>query len=1207
MAIPFAENYVSVRYRRASSAVITAELADLESVAAAGDARDSNLRSHRALLEIEQHVTAGHELFAAGTFRQAIQEYQIAQGLAYRLLSPSFPVAVSTRPGLSLPIRAAMLEPLLSAGLSLVEAMDPKTVEVDFSATVEVSDEVLRPLVDITEIGVDVVSGVPRTARADSRLAAAYAQRGQWDRALFFLGRAQRRLDGAASPEATVARAATDLSEGGVLVQLGRIDDAKSALARAQEGFRSAGDTVGLAQVNLNLAAALAKEGNHGQAAPLLASAEKLINTARGLPASPTDTGSPPAAATPLGRTPVGEVLSHRVGLATTALARANRAVSLAGAATLIRPESVRPESLSDAVKDQGLAVTFRQPETGGGWTTQPVETKVEAAQRGVVKELGLLVGDDVTKISWKPGEAIASGQVLDAFYRKRIGFNRLQDVAGRWDLPSDLAVHLPHLYFYVIPSSLGDCYHALGDHAAAHDSYLAAADYEFINTSLEAPALWQRLARNALDWGDRHYRADDATAALTAYRIVLEPPGGPAVPANSPLYAHPNLKTVGGTVAGMLATLDADGPGGLNPTLAAVVLEIRARLIQLNAGLDFLGVPASIVPIWTFEFLQNVARYFTQQAIQAEREYVGWTDRAENEGLTRDQLLQTVAQASAERAVAREQTEAAQAEETAYAAAAALAQKRVDNAAANQAAYDTMSWERLWLQRDMAWYSSQNPWERSHPIPSGPDAGKQIHQVIAEKTQRSQTITRNYELASMGRQVKELQAAQGVAVAQLAAATARVDAARQMEVVADLRRSAAVNNLAAFDSQVFTPDVWYQLGQFMRSISTHYLTMAIRTARLMQRAYNFENDTERALIKVDYSTNSVRGLLAADALLLDIDAFTFDMITTVGRKRMPVKQTISLAERHPFLFETALRDTGTMAFETRIEDFDLAFPGTFQRRLEKVEVEIDGVLPPGGVRGVLTNGGISRDRTPDPDVVTVRIQPRESLVLSEHRIRDDAFVFPADPGRRGVFEGAGVAGTWTLELPRAANDLDYRAITDVRLVLYYQAGYDADLATELSARLATLAGRNQHARSLPLRWTDPDAFFQFQDTGRLGFAVTPLDFRHNELDPQLTHLAVLLVPDPGVDPSGWKVRLGTPAHPDTVVGQPTTEGAVTADAGHPWEPLAAGPATGDYLVEIRAEENPGLVVDGRLDLAPVQDVVLVFEYSFTPRGSRDR
>jgi len=79
-------------------------------------------------------------------------------------------------------------------------------------------------------------------------------------------------------------------------------------------------------------------------------------------------------------------------------------------------------------------------------------------------------------------------------------------------------------------------------------------------------------------------------------------------------------------------------------------------------------------------------------------------------------------------------------------------------------------------------------------------------------------------------------------------------------------------------------------------------------------------------------------------------------------------------------------------------------------------------------------------------------------------------------------------------------------------------------------------------------------------------------------------------------------VRLGTPGHPATVVAQPSADGDITADAGHPWQPLVTGTATGDYVIELRQDENPGLVSAGRLDLSSIQNIVVVFEYSYTPR-----
>ena len=1208
-----AENYVSVKYQRASAAVISAEFEAITAViSASGSVKDSNLDSHRDLLEIEQHLALGHELFAKRNYQQAVAEYKAVQALAYRLLNPSFPSGVAVRPDLIIPIRPEIFEPLLTAGLSFVEAMDPRSIESDFGATIDVPDDVIKPLSKFSDLGIDILSDVPRAVRNDSRLASAYAERGQWTQAQFFFDRAQKGLNNDQSPAVTAARAAIHLSLGGVLVQLGNTEEAKEVLSRANEGFRAGGDSVGLAQTNLNLAAAFAKEGDHASAAPLLAEAEKLIATASGLPAptKPRDRepGDVIGSSHPRvvdGISPiVSSHLASRLSTAAVATRRSAQLLAPSSLITAVRTTSVEPGSLSAAAQTQGLSVTFRLPEKGGGWSTQAVETKVETSERSVIKEIGVLAGDDLKKVQWKPGERIPVSEVVDYVYKSRRDFTAIKDVLGRWDLPSGLALNLPHIYFYVIPLSLGDAYHALGDYEAAHASYLTAADYEYINPALEVPGLWQRIARNVLDWGDSLYKDDEFADALATYRIVLEPPGaGDVVFRDSPLYKHSKLGVVGTTVVDMLTSLDVAGPGALNPVLAATVLEIRARLIQLAGSLDFLGVPTAIVPIWTFDYLQNVARYFAQQAAQAEREFINWWDRAENEELTRDQLQQAATQAAAEKELAKQQREAAQAEEVAYAEGVQLSDLRANNAQQNRNDYDAMSWERIWLQRSMSWYSSQNPWERNNPIPgSGPDAGKEIHEVMAEKTQELQTITREYELGSMDRQIEELKAAKDAAVAQQAAAHARVEAAQQMEVVAQLRASAAADNVAAFDSQFFTPEVWYEMGQFMRSISGHYLAMAIKVARLMQRAYNFENDFSRNFVKVDYSTNTSKGLLGADALMLDIDTFNFDMITSVTRKRMPVKHSISLASRYPYLFETELRRTGVMEFETKIEDFDIAFPGTFARRLERVEVEVDGVLPASGIRGVLTNGGISRDRTPDITVNTVRIQPKESLVLSEYTVREDAYVFPADPSRLGTFEGAGVAGTWKLEIPRGSNDLDYRAISDIRLVFYYQASYDAALAAAVQAQLAAFAGVNLHARNIPLRWSYPDSFFHFQDTGRLEFSVSPIDFPYNEENPQLKHLSVLVVADPGTDPTAWNVRLGTPGHPATVVAQPSADGDITADAGHPWQPLVTGTATGDYVIELRQDENPGLVSAGRLDLSSIQNIVVVFEYSYTPR-----
>jgi hypothetical protein len=252
-------------------------------------------------------------------------------------------------------------------------------------------------------------------------------------------------------------------------------------------------------------------------------------------------------------------------------------------------------------------------------------------------------------------------------------------------------------------------------------------------------------------------------------------------------------------------------------------------------------------------------------------------------------------------------------------------------------------------------------------------------------------------------------------------------------------------------------------------------------------------------------------------------------------------------------------------------------------------------------VRGTLTNGGISRYRNA-AGTIKYRIQNKETLVLSEYRIKPDAIVFPADPNRLKIFEGAGVAGTWELELPPSANDLNFRTVTDVRLVFYYRAKYDSILAANMKAQVAALAGVTQRSRNLALRYIYPDLFFGFQETGQLAFTLTPLDFPFNEVDPQITQLALVLVTDPGVNPNGWTVRLGTPGNAGTVPAQADAQGQIVAEPGHPWQPLTGDTALGDYLIEVRANENPALVTGGVLNLRPIRNIVLLLTYDYTPR-----
>jgi hypothetical protein len=194
------------------------------------------------------------------------------------------------------------------------------------------------------------------------------------------------------------------------------------------------------------------------------------------------------------------------------------------------------------------------------------------------------------------------------------------------------------------------------------------------------------------------------------------------------------------------------------------------------------------------------------------------------------------------------------------------------------------------------------------------------------------------------------------------------------------------------------------------------------------------------------------------------------------------------------------------------------------------------------------------------------------------------------------------VASSWRLELPRAINDLDYGALTDVRVTFYYKARFDPRLRDRVLAQLAALPSATARQRGIPLRWLYPDAFFLFQDTGTLSFNLGQADFRHNETRPTLTGIGLLVQTDGSVSPTGFHIGLSTPGHA-SIEATPDAQGRIDSSAASPWAPLGAGTALGDYTLTMRPEDNPTLVHDGRFDLTPIVNLALIVNYSFTPRA----
>src|SRR4029077_9120292 len=107
-----------------------------------------------------------------------------------------------------------------------------------------------------------------------------------------------------------------------------------------------------------------------------------------------------------------------------------------------------------------------------------------------------------------------------------------------------------------------------------------------------------------------------------------------------SPLYSDATFADIKNRVTAYIA-------GGLKPTFAdnpqilAKVSDAALKLHQIQLQVNFFGFSANYIPPFSWEYLQNTAKYFCQQASQIEQRYIQFKSTAENETLQRTQLDQ--------------------------------------------------------------------------------------------------------------------------------------------------------------------------------------------------------------------------------------------------------------------------------------------------------------------------------------------------------------------------------------------------------------------------------------------------------------------------------------------------------------------------------------------------------------------------------------
>jgi hypothetical protein len=839
---------------------------------------------------------------------------------------------------------------------------------------------------------------------------------------------------------------------------------------------------------------------------------------------------------------------------------------------------------------------TYLVADNGAFTNSATVVTSV-AGRPEADRSVGLMTDGSTSVASLATGVYQAD---MSQLYVQRVSATTLEGISINDIIGPTFVAYIPHLFFYVLPLAIGDTYAALGQYQNALDNYSSVLSYPFLNTELEVPDLWQRMAKVESRWGDDLFRRDDPDNAKLHYETIVVLPG--TVPTASLLYQPPPFAAMKDQATQVVNALTGQPATPVNPNVSSIITSAFAQLTKIKAGLNFLGLAPDYAPVGRFRALQAAANYLADGAVAAEQGFIQFRSQAEQQKFERLQLENAVKMNEAALAIEQARQADAALELQAASETRQLTQLRATDAQANLDDWNTLGHDLTSMDAALSWaanaandqsitYTNVQYDGASHDY-SG--TVEDFFDTVGEKREWV-----NYEIQQnrLARQVNE--AAAEVTIAETREQQAAVRAqVQQLNVnLAQVRLDGSKEILDYTDQRMFGEDLWFRLAADLEDLANSYLDMAIEAAFLMERAYDVEFDRDLHRIRLDYglsgaSGNGAEGLLGGDYLKRDIASFTEDYFIH-ARKQNPIRAQVSLREDFPQAFN-AFQESGKLEFHTDLELFDRRWPGTYRRKLKRVEVFVQGLIPTDGVRGTLAHSGVSTEWRLDSGAwaKSTRVLQADTMLLSSYQYRRDLAVIQPPDDLLGLFENLGPQGTWVLELPASTNDLDFQSVSDVSVVFYMDADFSDDLRTFTKTLYGNAGGR---ALVLSSRFQYPDQWFRVDADRKVAFDVFDATFPRFAMDPKLTSFTVRLTTLDGT-PALASVKLtvtrtsdGTSV--DIVTG---SDGSVVSNATT-MAPFASwkGATPVDTFT---------VAFDDNADLTNLSDIQLAIAYSFTYR-----
>ncbi|MBO9998655.1 MAG: hypothetical protein J7641_06540 [Cyanobacteria bacterium SID2] len=259
------------------------------------------------------------------------------------------------------------------------------------------------------------------------------------------------------------------------------------------------------------------------------------------------------------------------------------------------------------------------------------------------------------------------------------------------------------------------------------------------------------------------------------------------------------------------------------------------------------------------------------------------------------------------------------------------------------------------------------------------------------------------------------------------------------------------------YRTKFLNKDLYNWMSNRLSSLYFQTYKLAFDIAKQAERAFQFEFGTDESYISFGYWDSRRKGLLAGEALRLDLARLEKSALDQDSRY-LEITKTISLARLDPIAF-LQLRETGRCQFTLGELLFDRDFPGHYFRIIKSVSLSIPAVVGPyETVHATLTQTGHKTLMSPDlagvqyllgeeqnmPDSIRADWRSNQQIAVSTGVEDSGVFELDFNDDRYLPFEGTGAVSTWLLELPKPTNRFDFDTITDVVIHLRYMCKTDS-------------------------------------------------------------------------------------------------------------------------------------------------------------------